>query len=222
MSTDLHLGMFAEWRSRNFLAKRLRRLFRLKAPIYGLEWGDPEIVPPLQYIRDQYVLPYIDRNHVAVEIGPGGGRWTRYLLGFGKVIAVDLYSDVLDHLRNNFGSKRNLVFIRNNGSDFPGIEQGTVDFAFSFGTFVHLDVETITSYLQGLRAIMKQSGNIVVQYSDKTKVMAQLNEGFSDNDPVRMRAAVRAAGFRIIEEDTTSLWHSSVMRFTPDSEDQGR
>jgi hypothetical protein len=45
--------------------------------------------------------------------------------------------------------------------------------------------------------------------------MAQINSGFSENDPVRMRQMVEAVGYRIVQEDTTSLWHSSVMRFIP-------
>ena len=37
---------------------------------------------------------------------------------------------------------------------------------------------------------------------------------FSENTPDRMRDAVRMSGYQILEEDTTSLWHSSVIRFT--------
>jgi hypothetical protein len=44
--------------------------------------------------------------------------------------------------------------------------------------------------------------------------MAVKNPTFSDNDPERMRAMVTAAGLDILEEDTTTLWHSSMIRFT--------
>ena len=221
MSSDLHLRMFSEWRRRNSLTKRLLRTFRPPALLYGLEWGDPETVPPLRHIRDRFVLPYVNQQQVALEIGPGGGRWTQYLLGFAKVLAVDFHQQVLDQLKRDFRSSQNIVYIKNNGSDLPGIGQETVDFAFSFGIFVHLDFNTITSYLQEIRRVIKCGGNVVIQYSDKTKIMAQLNEGFSDNDPDKMRQAVTAAGFQIIEEDTTSLWHSAVIRCTPNCEHRG-
>lgn len=79
---------------------------------------------------------------------------------------------------------------------------------------MHLEFDLIEQYLHAMQSIAKPAANIVIQYSDTTKIMAQINHGFSDNTPERMRAAVRAAGYRILEEDTTSLWHSSVIRFT--------
>jgi SAM-dependent methyltransferase len=216
LSTSLHLDMLAQARSRNSLAKRLLRAFRreLAPPLYGLEWGDPDVVEPLKFIRDRYVLPYVDARHDAVEIGPGGGRWTRYLVGFKKLYAVDYHQELLDELKRNFRRRGNISFVRNNGTDFPGIASGSIDYLFSFGTFVHLEFHLIEAYLAAIRSIVRARANIVIQYSDKTKVMAQLNQGFAENTPARMREAVQAAGFNILEEDTTSLWHSSVVRFT--------
>ena len=75
LNTTLHLDMYNRFKRRNSLASRVLRTLRGTLPskeIYGLDWGDPEIVAPLKFIRDQFVLPYINRNHSAVEIGPGG------------------------------------------------------------------------------------------------------------------------------------------------------
>jgi hypothetical protein len=80
--------------------------------------------------------------------------------------------------------------------------------------FVHLDVDLIEEYLHNMRPILKPGANAVIQYSDKTKVMAQAISSFSDNTPERMREMVTAAGYTICEEDLTSLWHSSIVRFT--------
>jgi len=44
--------------------------------------------------------------------------------------------------------------------------------------------------------------------------MAQLNENFSENTPDKMRTMVLNAGDTIREEDLTTMWHSSVIRFT--------
>src|SRR6266851_5514060 len=216
LSTSLHLDMLARSRrERSFLKRILQALSReLSTPLYGLEWGDPEIVEPLNFIKNRYVLPYVNAQHRAVEIGPGGGRWTRYLLGFETLFAVDYHQELLDELKRNFGERRCIRFIRNNGTDFPGIDGHSIDYIFSFGTFVHLDFDLIEAYLLSIRSIIKPEANVVIQYSDKTKIMAQINEGFSDNTPEKMRKAVQLMGYRIIEEDTTSLWHSSVIRFT--------
>jgi hypothetical protein len=215
LDTPMHLTMLAQWQQKNTLARRVIRAIRagLSLPLYGLEWGDPEVVEPLRFIKERYVLPYVNAQHDALEIGPGGGRWTRYLLGFRTLTAIDYHPELLDELRRNFGKHRNIRFIKNTGTDFPGVDLHSIDYVYSFGTFVHLDFNLIEAYLGSIKTIVKPTANIVIQYSDKTKIMSQINEGFSDNTPARMRAAVQAAGYRILEEDTTSLWHSSVIRF---------
>jgi hypothetical protein len=208
--------MLSHSRRQQSIVRRVLRALRgaLSPPLYGLEWGDPDVVPPLTFIRDRYVLPYVNARHSAVEIGPGGGRWTRYLLGFGTLYAVDYHQELLDELKRNFGRRPNLRFIRNEGTDFPGIDGQSIDYVFSFGTFVHLDFHLIEAYLAAMRPILRQGANVVLQYSDKRKIMAQINEGFADNSPERMHEALQRMGYRILEEDTTSLWHSSVIRFT--------
>ena len=215
LNTALHLDMWREHRHQNTISSRARRAVRqfLSQGLYGLEWGDPEVVEPLRFIRDRYVLPYVRPEEVAVEIGPGGGRWTRYLLRFHTLYVVDYHAELLEELRRSF-DKPNMRFIRNEGCDFPGIPAESVDFVFTFGCFVHLEVHLIGAYLENIRRILRPGGNAVVQYSDKSKVMAQLSPDFSDNTPDQMRQMVSRSGFRILEEDLTTLWHSSIIRFT--------
>jgi hypothetical protein len=217
LGSSLHLNMLWRYRLGQSLPLRvlaaIRRELRSR-DLYGLHWGDPDTLEPLKFIRDRYVLPYVRPDRRALEIGPGGGRWTRYLLGFEKLTVVDYHAQLLDELRRGFTAKH-MVFVKNNGSDFPGVEEGSIDYLFSFGTFVHLDVDLIHAYLANMRPLLKPGSNVVLQYSDQTKVMAQLNAGFSHNTPERMREMVTRAGYAILEEDLTTLWHSSVVRFTP-------
>jgi ubiquinone/menaquinone biosynthesis C-methylase UbiE len=192
--------------------KAVRREWRSK-DIYGLEWGDPDTVIPLRFIRDRYVIPYVNAEQHAVEIGPGGGRWTRYLLAFRKLYAVDYHAELLDELKKNFRTP-NMKFIKNNGTDFPGIEERSIDYLCSFGTFVHLDARLVEDYLMNMKPILKVGTNVVIQYADKTKIMAQLADTFAENTPERMRSMIEDAGYKILEEDVTTLWHSSIVRFT--------
>jgi cyclopropane fatty-acyl-phospholipid synthase-like methyltransferase len=155
----------------------------------------------------------VNTDHSAVEIGPGGGRWTKYLLGFKKLYVIDHYHELLDELQKNF-NESNMEFITNNGTDFPGVRERSIDYLFSFDVFVHLDVDLIEAYLTNMQSILKPGANAVVQYADKTKIMAQANKGFSNNTPEKMRAMVSSAGYKILEEDLTTMWHSSIIRFT--------
>jgi SAM-dependent methyltransferase len=182
--------------------------------LYGLQWGDPDKKPALVHVRDYWLLPYVCADHVGLEIGPGGGRWTRYMVPFRLLYAVDYYPELLAEFRKNF-NRPNIVEILNNGSDFPGVQPETVDFVFSFGAFVHLENDTIANYLENLRGVIRPTAQIVIQYSDKDKKAAQKNPGFGDNDPRRMRAMVESSGYDIHEEDVVTLPHSSIMRFSP-------
>lgn len=219
LDTPLHtdmLGTFDRMRSLG----RLRRLYRAirqelaNNGVYGMDWGDPETAEPLRFVRDRWVLPYVRNDQIAVEIGPGGGRWTRYLLGFQRLYAVDFYPELLDELKRHF-AKPNVVFIQNSGTNFPGVPVGQIDFVFSFGCFVHLDDAIIKGYLANLKGILKPGANVVIQYSDMNKVMArELLPNFAENTPEKMRSMVSKAGFTIVEEDLTTLWHSSLIRFS--------
>lgn len=63
-----------------------------------------------------------------------------------------------------------------------------------------------------MKRVLKPGANVVIQYADKTKPMAQLKDGFSDNDPDKMRAMLAQHGYEIREEYEKNLWHSSVVR----------
>ncbi len=217
LETKLHTEMLEAWKRRSSLAFRILRAVRkeiFSKNIYGLQWGDPEVDGPLKFVKDRFVITYVNGQQVAIEIGPGGGRWTRYLLGFKRLYVVDYYLTLLEQLQKNFRAP-NMTFIRNNGCDFPGVPEREIDYLFSFGVFVHLDADLIDAYLVNLRRVVKPGGNIVIQYSDQTKAMAQKNPSFSVNDPEKMRRMVLNAGFKILEEDLTTICHSSIIRFTP-------
>jgi SAM-dependent methyltransferase len=213
LSTPVHTNMLRSHSLPRRLYRAVRKELARKGP-YGMEWGDPESVPPLKYVKDHWVTPYVDPHRTGVEIGPGGGRWTRFLIGFERLYVVDYHQELLDELRKTVDLP-NMVFIKNNGTDFPSVPDTSIDFLFSFGTFVHLDRPVIEAYLANIGRILKKDGNAVVHYSDKNKIMARDNATFSDNDPERMRKLVEDSGFRVLEEDLTTLWHSSLIRFAP-------
>lgn len=215
LDTRLHLDMLRSYKQQNTFVHRVRRAFRevvSPAKLYGLEWGDPETQGPQVYMRDHFVLPYVRPDQIALEIGPGGGRWTRYLLAFKRLYVVDYHAELLQELQQRF-DKPNMEFIVNHGTDFPGVPEHSVDFVLSIACFVHLEAPLIAEYLKNIARILKPGGNVVISYSDRTKVGGRINPTFSDNTPALMRDMVTDAGFQIREEELTILWNSGVLRF---------
>ena len=59
--------------------------------IYGLQWGDPRRDSHLQEVIDRAIDPYLaSSDGTVMEIGAGGGRWSRELIGrSARLILVD-------------------------------------------------------------------------------------------------------------------------------------
>lgn len=214
LDTDLHVKMYRQHKKADTFMVRMKRAFSVLfgRNLYGLQWGDPETSGPLAYVRDHFLLPYVTPGKTVVEIGPGGGRWTRYMLRAKKIYAVDFHQELLDELKSRFNAK-NIEFVRNNGTDFPAIPPGSVDFIFSFDAFVHFDIDIIERYLAEIKPLLNPQSNVVIHYADKRKPLAKRNVHLSENDPETMRQLVASRGYSIREEDTYSLSHSSLIRF---------
>ncbi|QDV05091.1 Methyltransferase domain protein [Planctomycetes bacterium Poly30] len=184
-----------------------------KEEAYGNQWGDPDKLDILASVRERFIEPFVTASKTALEIGSGGGRWTQYLLGFHRTICVDIHREMFHYLIERFGAIPQLSFCQSDGTGFPGVPARSVDYVFTFGTFVHLDPPLIEGYLNNLRSVLAPGANVVIQYADKDKPMAAENSGFAMTTGPIMRGMVEAAGYTIIEEDTETLPHSNVIRF---------
>lgn len=201
--------------------------FREKHPgaTYGIQWGDPEVrgwryvlqrllhpsygPGPLYKVVDRYVRPYVEPSSTVVEIGPGGGRWTRYLLRANRIICVDINPEFFEALKTTFPTA-SLEFYQPRGCELDGIAEDSVDFVFTFGTFVHIEPKDIAEYLVDIRRVLKPGGVAVVQYADKTKPAARRVPAFSDMTAEKMFAM---APMPIIIHDTLLLKHSNIAVF---------
>lgn len=180
--------------------------------LYGLQWGDPDQERNLALVRDYFLRPHVTADTTVLEIGPGGGRWTRYMLDAKSVIVVDPFQEILDVLAQSIPSDK-ITAIRNTGTDFPGVTPGSIDFLFSFGVFVHLDPDVIQDYLVSMRPLLHAGSLVFIQYADKTKLRGFKQKGFAATNPAMIRDLLDAAGYSIVSENTTILPHSCMVLF---------
>jgi SAM-dependent methyltransferase len=201
---------------------------------YGDQWGDPSVTG-LRYawrklrmgnrlpgnlakVRKRVLEPYVEEDTVALEIGPGGGRWTRYLLRAREVIVVELNSEFFPYLEERFPeSKEKLRFYQTSGYELDGIESRSVDFVFSFGTFVHIDPDGIDAYLGEIRRVLRPGGTATIHYGDRTKKFFAGRPpgyaGFSDMNAAKMEELLSRHELEVVAHDRTSLNHSNVVVF---------
>lgn len=179
---------------------------------WGNQWGPPQERPALQAVIDRYITPFIHADTVVLEIGPGGGRWTQFLVGARELVLVDLNPEFFDYLRERFPAERaRLRFYATRGAELDGIDDRSIDFVFSFGALVHVDPADIEAYLGHLHRVMKPGARAALQYADKTKPAARDNDSFSHMDAPTMEAFARRADFAIEVHDTTLITHSNIV-----------
>jgi len=102
-----------------------------------------------------------------LEIAPGFGRWTAYLAQLaGRVIAVDLTARCVEHCRARFAGTGNVEVHQNDGRSLPMVDEGSVDFAFSFDSLVHAESDVLDAYMRELARVLKPDGVGFVHHSN--------------------------------------------------------
>jgi SAM-dependent methyltransferase len=178
---------------------------------YGDRWGDPLVEPALRAVRARFLDPYVGPGVVALEIGPGGGRWTQFLAECERLYCVEFNPQMFEALGRRFPG-RDLVFVTTTGCDLPGVPDGGVDFAFSYGTLVHLEAELVGGYLSALGRALRPGGSACLHVANTAKPGGRAKDGFADNDPDRVAGLVQAAGLDLVEVDDDTLPHSTLVR----------
>jgi SAM-dependent methyltransferase len=102
-----------------------------------------------------------------LEIAPGYGRWTHYLRYLGRrLIAVDLSAECIEYCKRRFSGDSSVTAHTNDGRSLPMVADGSVDFAFSFDSLVHVEAEIVESYLRELAAKLAPEGVAFLHHSN--------------------------------------------------------
>lgn len=129
----------------------------------GDEWGTDDWV---NYNLDTFVRPYLTPTSTVLEIGPGGGRYTAAILPHcGRLLAVDTSERMLDRLRRRFVNQPRLEIAHGDGTSLRGIEDASMDLAYSFNVFVQLELVDIYNYLCELQRVLRHGGVATLQYA---------------------------------------------------------
>ena len=86
---------------------------------------------------DTYLQPFLSPDVDALEVGPGYGRWTEFMVGCARSLTlVDVGSTCIEACRHRFGDELPAeAFVVNDGRSLPVVDS-SLDLVWSFGTFV--------------------------------------------------------------------------------------
>jgi len=101
-----------------------------------------------------------------LEIAPGFGRWTEYLLhDCHELIGVDATERCVDVCRQRFAGMP-ARFSLNDGRTLPMVADASLDAAFSFDSLVHVDAPEIMTYLHEIARCLKPVGRAFLHHSN--------------------------------------------------------
>jgi SAM-dependent methyltransferase len=102
-----------------------------------------------------------------LEIGCGPGRLMLPLSErFGRVIGFDVSGGMVELARENLAGVLNAEARRNSGSDFPEVDNESIDFCYSYAVFQHIpDKEVVWNYLRETVRVLKVGGFLKLQFN---------------------------------------------------------
>ena len=149
---------------------------------WSLSWGNSE----LQW--HVTIFPRIARFLPAttvLEIAPGFGRWTHYLKDYCReLMVVDVSPRCIEACRQRFAANSHISYHVNDGKSLSMIPDGSIDFAFSFDSLVHVEAEAMDAYLGELARKLKPDGVGFIHHSNIGSYKRWLN--LSKKLPARM------------------------------------
>lgn len=129
---------------------------------------------PALPILEKTVFRYITNTSNICEIGPGTGRFSRYILEknpLGTLVLVDQSEWIMDFLKEYLSiyiksNPNHLHFIKNNGLNLDSLEDEKFDIFFINGVFIELKLGVIVSYFFEMKKKLMPNGLIIFDYID--------------------------------------------------------
>jgi len=150
-----------------------------------------------------------------LEIAPGHGRWTHYLLQYTRAdyLGIDLAAEGIDYCRAIFAARPLARFAVNDGLSLEQAEDGAFDLVFSFDSLVHAEMEVHERYVPQILAKLTPTGVAFIHHSNWAEVAgAEVNRHVrGENVGARAFAAlVRQHGGAVLVQERIA-WGMSAL-----------
>ena len=183
-----------EWYARDYRAGRVPQHEYL-----GADWNDPRVIgtdlPPerfVPHVLETVVFPFVGEPKRLLEIGCGAGRFTVQLAArIPSVMAADTSPTMLQMLRDRLPAGHGVETLLLDGKGLGGVPDASLDAAFSYDVFVHLDAHDIYLYLCELRRALRPGGRAVLHHGN---VLSELGWAKFERDHAAFVAGERSRG----------------------------
>jgi ubiquinone/menaquinone biosynthesis C-methylase UbiE len=114
------------------------------------------------------VEPYLRSSSRAIEIGPGGGKWTvRLAPKVAELVVFDVAQAMLERTltRVSEAGLENVSYRLGNGRDMEPLESGGFDVVFSYDVFVHIALEDTVAYVAEIARLLRPGGIAILHHA---------------------------------------------------------
>ncbi len=134
--------------------------------IYGAQWGDPGD-GKRGAVRD-WVRENVPGRRV-MEIGHGGGRWTRQYIGWGPLELVLVDGTPAAKTATEVQIKGPVIqptYHVSRTGHVPQVADEGIDYVFSFDSFIHFDRELVETYVKTIARVLHPDGVATIHYAE--------------------------------------------------------
>ena len=128
-----------------------------------------------QSIVEAFIYSNIDENSHALEIAPGHGRWSEFLIKRAKrVMLVDLSPNCIEFCKERFSEFDNVDYFVNNGKSLDFVSNNSIDFVWSYDSFVHMEKDVIESYFAEISRALRPKGKAIIHHAGRRNAALRL------------------------------------------------
>jgi ubiquinone/menaquinone biosynthesis C-methylase UbiE len=119
-----------------------------------------------QSVVSNFIEPNLGAAVDLLEIAPGQGRWTEFIVGRVKTLTlVDVAPSCIEACRARFEAGHpEITFLVNDGRTLD-VPDESVDVVWSFAGFVHIDEPDIAAYTSEVLRVLRPGGRFVIHHS---------------------------------------------------------
>jgi SAM-dependent methyltransferase len=153
-----------------------------------------------------------------LELGPGDGQWTEYLVAADPLYLADINQDFLDSTVKKFPEPyrpRIRTYLLNNDGNLSKLPQKQFGFVFAWDVFSFMPLDLCKEYLQNIFNILKPGGTFLFNYNncDEYQNVRYVEAGFKSwMTKSLLEKTVKELGFDIEKYDNHEKEYWIIIR----------
>jgi SAM-dependent methyltransferase len=165
---------------------------------------------------EKYLFPYMSKDSVVLELGPGTGRMTRHVIGRCKrMILVDYSAMVCEWLQEYLRGRGDFSIHKIDAPDMRDIGDSVVDLGFAFGVLEHVDLDDTYEFLREFHRVLRPGGAFWFNFdtlatqgglewfrNERSRLRPGVRSIFRFYHPEDMQRLAAEAGFSVLKLHT--------------------